>query len=160
MKHGSVSQRHTRACPRNEDGTFAPHRCKGSWRWVLEYGRDSTGKRMQTSKAGFPTKAAAQTALKEAVQTLLADVHVTDITVADYLSSWLTGKHALKPKTVDALRRAHAQLPGPASRHGPPARPARPSPGSHVRRYHHRQERPARSRRAPFGEFTRCCAPR
>ena len=100
MKHGSVSQRHTRACPRNPDGSFAPHRCKGSWQWVLEYGRDSTGKRMQTSKAGFPTKAAAQSALKEAVQTLLADVHITDITVDDYLSSWLAGKHALKPKTA------------------------------------------------------------
>ncbi|MGB8385706.1 MAG: Arm DNA-binding domain-containing protein, partial [Dermatophilaceae bacterium] len=100
LKQGSVSQRHTRACPRNPDGSFAPHRCKGSWQWVLEYGRDSTGKRLQTSKAGFPTKAAAQDALKQAVHTLLADVHVTDITVADYLTSWLTGKHALKPKTV------------------------------------------------------------
>ncbi|MGB8381794.1 MAG: site-specific integrase, partial [Dermatophilaceae bacterium] len=100
MRHGSVSQRHTRACPRNPDGSFAPHRCKGSWQWVLEYGRDSTGKRMQTSRAGFPTKAAAQSALKEAVQTLLADVHITDITMADYLNRWLTGKHALRPKTA------------------------------------------------------------
>ena len=100
MKHGSVSQRHTRACPRHPDGSFAPHRCKGSWQWVVEYGRDSKGKRMQTSKAGFPTKAAAQSALKEAVQTLLADVHITDITMADYLNRWLTGKHALRPKTA------------------------------------------------------------
>lgn len=100
MKHGSVSQRHTRACPRGEGGSFEPHRCKGSWQWVLEYGRDSTGRRLQTSKAGFPTKAAAQTALQSAVHTLMVDVNVTDLTVGGYLETWLTGKHALKPKTV------------------------------------------------------------
>ncbi|MGV1010745.1 MAG: Arm DNA-binding domain-containing protein [Dermatophilaceae bacterium] len=43
---------------------------------MLEYGRDSTGKRMQTSKSGFPTKAAAQIALQEVVHTMLADVSV------------------------------------------------------------------------------------
>lgn len=100
MKHGSVSQRHTRVCPRGEDGSFQPHRCKGSWQWVLEYGRDSTGRRLQISKAGFPTKAAAQTALQLAVHTLMVDVNVTDLTVGAYLDAWLTGKHALKPKTV------------------------------------------------------------
>jgi integrase len=55
---------------------------------------------MQTSKAGFPTKAAAQSALQEAVRTLLVDVNVTGIRVGEYLDTWLTGKHALKPKTV------------------------------------------------------------
>jgi len=100
VKHGSVSQRHTRACARSDDGGFLPHRCKGSWQWVLEYGRDSSGGRLQTSKAGFPTKAAAQTALQQAVHTLMVDVNVTDLTVGDYLDTWLTGKHALKPKTV------------------------------------------------------------
>jgi len=100
VKHGSVSQRHTRACARSDDGGFLPHRCKGSWQWVLEYGRDSSGGRLQTSKAGFPTKAAAQTALQQAVHTLMVDVNVTDLTVSDYLDTWLTGKHALKPKTV------------------------------------------------------------
>jgi len=100
VKHGSVSQRHTRACPRNDDGSFMAHRCKGSWQWVLEYGRDSTGRRLQTSKAGFPTKAAAQSALQQAVHTLMVDVNVTDVTVGAYLNTWLTGKHALKPKTV------------------------------------------------------------
>jgi uncharacterized protein YegP (UPF0339 family) len=64
VKHGSVAQIHTRNCPRAEDGSFAPHRCKGSWRYTLEYGRASNGQRMQTSKAGFPTKAAAQSALQ------------------------------------------------------------------------------------------------
>ncbi len=100
MKHGSVSQRHTRACPRSEDGTFLPHRCRGSWQWVLEYGRDSNGQRLQTSKAGFPTKGAAQSALQEAVHTFMVDVTVSSTTVGEYLETWLQAKHSLKPTTV------------------------------------------------------------
>ena len=100
MKHGTVVQRHTRDCPRESDGSFAPHRCKGTWRYILEYGRDSNGSRLQTSQGGFPTKGAAQTALQETVRTLMADVNVTSVTVGDYLQAWLTGKHALKPKTM------------------------------------------------------------
>ena len=100
MKHGSVSQRHMRSCPRAEDGSYAPHRCRGTWQWVLEYGRDSNGRRLQTSKAGFPTKAAAQSALQEVVRTFMADVNVTAMTVGEYLEAWLAGKHALKPKTM------------------------------------------------------------
>lgn len=100
MKHGTVAQRHTRGCPRKEDGSFAPHRCKGSWQWVLEYGRDSNGRRLQTSKAGFGTRAAAQAALQEAVRTFAVDVNVTSLTVEEYLKSWLQGKHSLKPTTL------------------------------------------------------------
>jgi integrase len=104
VKHGSVSQRHTRSYPRAGGGSFAPHRCKGSWQWVLEYGRDSNGRRLLTSKAGFPTKAAAQDALQQVVRTLMTDVNVTSLTVGEYLESWLTGKHALKPKTMALYR--------------------------------------------------------
>jgi len=104
MKHGSIAQIHTRACPRNEDGSFVPHRCKGTWRYTLEYGRDRTGRRMQTGKAGFPTRAAAQQALQDVVRTLLVDVGVHSVTVGEYLETWLTGKHALKPKTVELYR--------------------------------------------------------
>ena len=100
MKHGSVSQRHTRSCPRAEDGSYAPHRCRGSWQWVLEYGRDSSGRRLQTSKAGFATKAAAQSALQEMVRTLMTDVNLTSVTVQEYLETWLASKHALKPTTM------------------------------------------------------------
>jgi integrase len=99
VKHGSVSQRHTRSCPRAEDGSYAPHRCKGSWQWVLEYGRDSNGTRLQTSKAGFPTKSAAQSALQQMVATLMTDVNLTSLTVHEYLETWLASKHALKPTT-------------------------------------------------------------
>ena len=104
MKHGSVSQRHTRSCPRAEDGSYAPHRCRGTWQWVLEYGRDSNGRRLQTSKAGFPTKAAAQAALQQVVRSLMTDVNITSMTVGEYLEAWLTGKHALKPKTMSLYR--------------------------------------------------------
>jgi len=100
VKHGSVAQIHTRSCPRAEDSSFAPHRCKGSWRYTLEYGRASNGQRLQTSKAGFPTKGAAQTALQELVRTLMTDVTLTSLTVQEYLESWLTSKHALKPTTM------------------------------------------------------------
>jgi integrase len=68
---------------------------------VLEYGQDSNGRRLQTSKAGFPTRAAAQTALQDAVRTFSADVTVHGLTVGEYLTSWLESKHALKPKTVE-----------------------------------------------------------
>ena len=47
MKHGSVSQRHTRSCPRADGGSYARHRCRGSWQWVLEYGRDSDVERAE-----------------------------------------------------------------------------------------------------------------
>jgi len=106
VKHGSVYQPHTRNCPRSPDGGFLPHRCKGTWKYVLEYGRDSTGRRMQTTKGGFATKAAAQSALQEVVGTFMADVHVHTLTVGQYLDSWLTGKHSLKPKTVSVYRDA------------------------------------------------------
>ena len=100
MKHGTVVQRHTRDCPREPDGSFATHRCKGTWRYVLEYGRDSNGARLQTSKSGFATKAAAQSALQQMVRTLMTDVTLTSLTVQEYLETWLTSKHALKPTTM------------------------------------------------------------
>ena len=100
MKHGAVVQRHTRDCPRESDGSFATHRCKGTWRYVLEYGRDSNGARLQTSKSGFATKAAARGALQQMVSTLMTDVNLTSLTVQEYLETWLTSKHALKPTTM------------------------------------------------------------
>jgi integrase len=76
------------------------HRCKGTWRYVLEYGRDSNGARLQTSKSGFATKAAAQDALQQMVRTLMTDVNLTSLTVREYLETWLTSEHALKPTTM------------------------------------------------------------
>jgi integrase len=106
LKHGSVAQNHTRKCPRAPDGTLLPHRCRGTWKYVLEYGRDSNGRRRQTSKGGFPTKAAAQTALQGVVRVFMSDVSVHSLTVGEYLDSWLTSKNALKPKTTAVYRDA------------------------------------------------------
>lgn len=104
MKHGSVAQVHTPSCPRSEDGSIAPHRCRNSWRYVLEYGRDGSGRRLQKTKAGFPTRAAAQEALQEVVRRLGVGATVHTLTVGQYLEDWLQGKHALKPKTAALYR--------------------------------------------------------
>jgi integrase len=104
VKHGTVYQRHLKACPRGEDGQYLPHRCRGRWSYMLEYGRDSNGRRLQTAKGGFPTKAAAQTALQERVRMLMADVSVHTLTVGDYLDTWLAGKQALKQATLANYR--------------------------------------------------------
>lgn len=52
----------------------------------------------------LPDQGAAQQALQEVVRTLLVDVGVHSITVGEYLDTWLTGKHTLKPKTVSLYR--------------------------------------------------------
>ncbi len=104
VKHGSVYQRHGRSCPEAIDGVRPAHRCRGNWAYVLEYGRDSTGTRLQTTKAGFPTRAAAQKALQDRVRDLMTDVSAHELTVGEYLQTWLAGKHALRPKTVSLYR--------------------------------------------------------
>ena len=104
MKHGSVYQRHGKGCPPAIDGVRPSHRCRGRWAYVLEYGRDSTGKRLQTTKGGFPTRAAAQSALQERVRVLMTDVGVHSLTVGEYLDNWLKGKQALRPKTLSLYR--------------------------------------------------------
>jgi integrase len=106
LKHGSVYQRHTAACPKAEDGSYAPHRCRGSWSYIIDLGRDTSGKRRQMGRGGFPTKVAARSALQEVSSLLLTEVNVQNMTVGDYLEIWLAGKHALKPKTVSLYRSA------------------------------------------------------
>ena len=104
VKHGASHSAIPALPTSRRGGSYATHRCRGSWQWVLEYGRDSNGRRLQTSKAGFATKAAAQSALQQVVRTLMTDVNVTSLTVGEYLETWLTGKHALKPKTMSLYR--------------------------------------------------------
>ena len=106
MKHGTVWQRHLASCPRAPDGSYAPHRCRGAWAYLVDVGRDGTGKRKQSGKGGYPTKAAARQALHEAVEMLGSGIAVHSLTVGRYLDDWLTGKHALKPKTVAGYRDA------------------------------------------------------
>jgi integrase len=106
LKHGSVYQRHAASCPKAVDGGYAPHRCRGSWSYIIDLGRDASGKRRQMGKGGFPTRAAARSALQEVSSLLLTDVNVQSTTVGEYLETWLAGKHALKPKTVALYRAA------------------------------------------------------
>jgi integrase len=106
VKHGSVYQRHSRRCPRDAGGQTMPHRCKGTWAYQIDHVRDTTGKRKQITKGGFPTKAAAKAALQEMVAILMADLDTHALTVGQYLDDWLAGKHALKPKTVAVYRDA------------------------------------------------------
>jgi integrase len=106
LKHGSVYQRHSRKCPRDDSGQLLPHRCRGTWAYQIDYVRDSGGRRKQITKGGFPTKAAAKAALQDLAAVLMSDVDVHSITVGQYLEDWLAGKHALKPKTVALYRSA------------------------------------------------------
>lgn len=105
MRQGAVYQRHLRSCPRDADGLLVPHRCRGTWAYALEAGRRPDGSRRQITKAGFPSKREAQAALREVLareQAGLADIQ--GLTVADYLSTWLTGKRRLR----DTTRRNYA----------------------------------------------------
>jgi integrase len=108
MRHGTVAQRHTKRCPRDAEGRLVPHRCKGAWSYLIDLPRAADGKRRQISKSGFPTRAAAMSALKEQVALLASDVGTHTITVGDYLDQWLASKHSLKPSTrshyADAIR--------------------------------------------------------
>ncbi len=63
-------------------------------------GKDTSGKRRQITRSSFPSKVAAKHALQEQLAILMADVSATDLTVSEYLETWLMGKKALRPKTV------------------------------------------------------------
>jgi integrase len=106
VKRGTVYQRHAKSCPRRADGSFATHRCRGSWAYLVDAGRDGQGKRQQVGKGGFPTKAAARAALDAALEAMSSDVGIHSMTVGEYLEAWLAGKHSLKPKTVAGYRDA------------------------------------------------------
>jgi len=106
LKHGSVYQRHSRKCPRDDAGQLLPHRCRGTWAYQIDYVRDSSGRRKQITKGGFPTKGAANAALQDLATVLMSDVDAHSVSVGQYLDDWLAGKHALKPKTAALYRDA------------------------------------------------------
>jgi integrase len=106
LKQGSVYQRHSRKCPRDDAGQLLPHRCRGTWAYQIDYVRDSSGRRKQITKGGFPTRAAAKAALQDLAAVLMSEVDAHTVTVGQYLNEWLAGKHALKPKTVALYRDA------------------------------------------------------
>ncbi|MGH8894418.1 MAG: Arm DNA-binding domain-containing protein, partial [Actinomycetes bacterium] len=105
MKRGHVRQRHTRKCPRTEDGDWAPHRCRGSWGFLVDLRRDGTGERRQITKAGFASKRAAMLALQRCLEDMHGGVDVeTRGTVAEYLEEWISSKRALRPSTLKSYR--------------------------------------------------------
>jgi integrase len=72
-----------------------------SWRIRYEVGVKPDGKRDQRSRAGFPTKREAQSALHDALEQvrLGASADVRGLTVGKYLTDWLGGKRNLRPST-------------------------------------------------------------
>jgi integrase len=100
MRGGSIQQRHLRSCPRDGDGKLQPHKCKGSWGYVLEQTPRADGTRRQTSRSGFATRREAQAALDEELareKSGIADIR--GLTVAEYLAQWLGSKRSLRPTT-------------------------------------------------------------
>lgn len=89
---GSVSQRHTRRCPRNPDGRgWAPHKCRGTWSWHLNLGVDPvTKQRRQATGSGYRTKDEAQAAL-DARRRDLSVTHgrAQGITLGEWFEQWL-----------------------------------------------------------------------
>lgn len=110
MREGSVFQRHTTHCPRAEDGSWRPHKCRGSWSYYIDLGRGYDGKRRQASRAGFRSKTEAVAALR-AVQRFSdeGNDHAPNLLVGTYLENWLTSKRSLRPSTRQAYR-SHLDL--------------------------------------------------
>ncbi|MGH8869083.1 MAG: hypothetical protein ACRDYU_13955 [Actinomycetes bacterium] len=68
-------------------------------------GRTPEGKRRQVSKGSFPTRWAAEAALRDAQArdvASLAEVH--RLTVGEFLDQWLAGKRGLRPSTEQGYR--------------------------------------------------------
>lgn len=105
MIKGSVRQRHSRLCPKSPDGTWAQHRCRGGWEYVVEAGRDANGRRRQVTKGGFASRKDAVAALDRCLDDLRGGIDVeTRLTVGEYLESWLASKRSLRPSTAKSYR--------------------------------------------------------
>ena len=98
-----VRQRHTRSCPRSEDGKgYAPHKCKGTWEYVLEVGNGRTN-RTQEKKGGFATYEAARLAKAKRLASLVGrPAKAQTMTVAQFLAEWLAAKKRLRPSTRES----------------------------------------------------------
>lgn len=84
---GHVYRRHKR------DGSYT------RWRAVIDLPPDASGKRRQKTTS-HDTRRQAQTWLAKTIAELQAgEVYDTKVTVAEYLSDWLTTKQALRPAT-------------------------------------------------------------
>ena len=110
MKQGTVYQRHGTHCPRSPSGELLDHRCRGTWSYVLDAGRDQSGRRRQVTRGGYATRADARAALREILLSGAARTHDTyRLTVETYLAQWLDGKRGLRPTTRKSYRE-HLEL--------------------------------------------------
>ncbi len=100
-KESGVYQRHSRRCPRNAVGRgYAPHRCTGTWSYVIDVGRDANDERRQETKGGFPTKREAVEQRRKRLgelRTRTGEAYGT--TVAAYVEQWLSWKRGLRDST-------------------------------------------------------------
>lgn len=102
MKQGTVRQRHQVRCPKDDRGGWAAHKCRGTWEYVLDAGRDSKGRRRQFTKAGYPTRADARRGLQQRLSELQRGVGLDQddrLTMAQHLDEWLVNKRKLRPST-------------------------------------------------------------
>jgi integrase len=100
VRRGSVFQRHKTSCPKDPEGGYLEHKCRGPWSYYLLAGRRADGKRRQITRGGFATKREAEHALQEALareEAGVADVH--GLTVGAFLREWLEAKRALRDTT-------------------------------------------------------------
>ena len=106
MKRGTVFQRHLKSCSPEDRATKDGRKrsCGCPWAYVLDVGVDAAGKRRQITKSGFRTKTEANADLEEKRKSALADVTALDLTVREYLETWLANKRSLKPSTAVAYR--------------------------------------------------------
>jgi integrase len=105
-KESGVYQRHTKRCPRVTRGRgYAPHRCTGTWSYVIDVGRDANNERRQETKGGFPTKKDAVEQRRKRLgelRTRTGEAYGT--TVAAYLEQWLSWKRGLRDTTRVSYR--------------------------------------------------------
>ena len=72
---------------------MAEHRCRGKWSYVVDAGRDATGRRRQLTRGGYATRTEARAALREVLLAGSArDIDNHRLTVGSYLEQWLDGK--------------------------------------------------------------------
>lgn len=101
MRDGTLYQRHLKSCPRDAEGKHVAHKCRGSWSYVLDAGRDVNRKRVQLTKGGFATKGEAGEALHQLAAQIRAGIGDTArLTVGEYLEQWLASKRRLRPSTT------------------------------------------------------------
>ena len=92
-------------CPqvRRADGSWNPRH--GSWFFRVELEPDADGNRRVLRRGGFPTQKGALAALDAARGKAARGVDVTRrLTVAAYLTEWLTGKRDIRPSTLHSYR--------------------------------------------------------